>query len=164
MKTIKQIADQLGIDKQRVYRFIKKNRISEAHQTASNDTGVKHYDEAAETLIIQYFSKKNRISEVHPEAHQSVSNDTDNDTLIDMLKAELDIKNKQLETKDGQIKDLNNRLAETTQALLVAQQTTHQEQLLHGGTMQKQLSDGGADPENEPLKIGFWERIFGRKK
>ena len=156
MKTIKQIADQLGIDKQRVYRFIKKNRISEAHQTASNDTGVKHYDEAAETLIIQYFSKNHRISEVHHEAHQSASSDTINDTLVDMLKAELSIKNEQ-------IKDLNNRLAETTQALLSAQQTIHQEQLLHGHTKLIGGEEASATDDTSP-KISLWERVFGRRK
>ena len=31
-KSMKQIADSLGIDKQRVYRYIKKNHINEALQ------------------------------------------------------------------------------------------------------------------------------------
>ena len=42
-KTIRQIADELGIDKQKVYRYIRKNHINEAHQTASSDTAVKQY-------------------------------------------------------------------------------------------------------------------------
>ena len=37
-KTIKQIADELGVSKQRVYRFIKQNCINEAHQNRINDT------------------------------------------------------------------------------------------------------------------------------
>lgn len=32
MKTIKQISDELGVDKQKVYRYIKKNHIKEVHQ------------------------------------------------------------------------------------------------------------------------------------
>ena len=31
-KTMKQIADEIGIDKQRVYRYIKKNHVNVAHQ------------------------------------------------------------------------------------------------------------------------------------
>lgn len=31
-KTIKQIADELRVSKQQVYRYIKRNHISEAHQ------------------------------------------------------------------------------------------------------------------------------------
>ena len=49
-KTIKQMADALGVDKQRVYRYIKKNCISEAHQK----NGVMYYDEVVEKRI---FSK-----------------------------------------------------------------------------------------------------------
>ena len=49
MKTIKQIAEDLGLPKQRVYRFIKRECISEAHQ----ENGVMYYDDAAESLIKQ---------------------------------------------------------------------------------------------------------------
>ena len=53
-KTIKQMADALGVDKQRVYRYIKKNCISEAHQK----NGVMYYDEVVEKRIKQAVRKK----------------------------------------------------------------------------------------------------------
>lgn len=53
-KTIRQIADELGVSKQRVYRFIKQNCINEAHQR----NGVMYYDDAAETRIKQGFFEK----------------------------------------------------------------------------------------------------------
>lgn len=60
MKTIREIANELGVDKQKVYRFIKQNHINEAHHEAHHEalqrSGVKYYDEAAETLIKQGFS------------------------------------------------------------------------------------------------------------
>jgi predicted transcriptional regulator len=56
MKTIREIANELGVDKQKVYRFIKQNHINEAHHEALQRSGVKYYDEAAETLIKQGFS------------------------------------------------------------------------------------------------------------
>ena len=31
-KTIKQIADELGLNKQKIYRYIKSNHINEVHQ------------------------------------------------------------------------------------------------------------------------------------
>ena len=52
-KTIRQIADELGVSKQRVYRIIKQNCINEAHQR----NGVMYYDDAAETRIKQGFLK-----------------------------------------------------------------------------------------------------------
>ena len=52
-KTIKEIADELGIDKQKVYRYIKKNHINEAYHEVLQKNGVKRYDKAAEYLIKQ---------------------------------------------------------------------------------------------------------------
>jgi len=149
MKTIKQIADALEMDKQRIYRHIRKNRICEAHR----DAGVMWYDEAAEIVIKQHFLGKNRITEAHHKDHQTVSSDT----VVAMIQRELDIKNEQ-------IKELNARLAESNAALIAAQQTAHAAQALHAGTMQKQLTDGGADqaePDTPPKR--FFARIFGRK-
>jgi len=40
MKTIKQIADNLGIDKQKVYRYIKKHRINEIDQKTVHGTSM----------------------------------------------------------------------------------------------------------------------------
>lgn len=118
--TIKQLADEMGISKQPVYRFIQKNHISEAHQRS----GVKHYDETVKFLISSHFTKKTTSR----EAHQSTSVDVVNETLIEMLKNELEIKNEQ-------IKELNARLAE-------AHQMTHQSQHLHSADKVLQLSDG----------------------
>ena len=42
-KSIKQIADELKIDKQKIYRFVVKNDVIEAHQKSN----VKYYDEKA---------------------------------------------------------------------------------------------------------------------
>lgn len=101
-KTLKQIADELGVDKQRVYRFVKKNHISEAHQSAST----KLYDEAAQKLIFEAFSK----DETHHEAHQKHINDAVVDTLL-----------KQLEEKDKQIEQLLKALDQAQQLHAVAE-------------------------------------------
>jgi len=148
MKTIKQIADEIGVDKQRVYRYIRKNRISEAHHEA----GVMWYDEVDENLINAHFLENNRISEVHHEVHQTTSFDT----VIDMLKSELEIKNEQ-------IRELNARLAESNAALVAAQQSAQAAQVLHAGTMQKQLTDGADQAEPSTPQKSFFARIFGRK-
>lgn len=103
MKTIKQIADELGVDKQKVYRYIKKNHIKEVYQECISEAlqknGVKYYDEVAESLIKQGFSDNTISNEVHQEVHQKHINDTVIDTLleqIEILQKELDAKNEQL--------------------------------------------------------------------
>jgi len=163
-KTIKQIADEIGVSKQRVYRFIKKNRICEAHHDVHRDTVVMYYDEVAETLIAQHFSESNRISDVHHDALQTTSSDTVSDAVIAMLQRELEIKNEQ-------IRELNARLAESSAALVAAQQLAQTAQLLHGGTMRKQLSDAYEEPMHPGASatvmaspgMGLFARIFGRK-
>lgn len=148
MKTIKQIADEIGVDKQKVYRYIKKNHISEVHQEAHQESGVKWYDEAAETLIKQGFSNNSTSNEAHHEVHQNHINEAVNDALIEMLKKELEVKNKQ-------IQELNARLAESNAALVAAQQTAATAQALHAGTMQQQLTSESSTPK---IKKTFWSR------
>lgn len=135
MKTIREIANELGVDKQKVYRFIKQNHINEAHHEALQRSGVKYYDEAAETLIKQGFSDETASSEAHHEAHQNRINEAVFDAVIEMLQKELEIKNEQ-------IKELNERLSECSAALLAAQQTTQAAQVLHAGTIQKEIASG----------------------
>jgi len=138
MKTIKQIADELGVSKQRVYRYVRKQRISDAH----HDAGVMYYDDEAEKLIIAHFLNTDRISDAHRDVHHIASDDTIIDAVILMLKAELEVKNEQ-------IRELNERLAESNAALVAAQQTAQAAQMLHAGTMQKQITDEGAKDDDE---------------
>jgi len=152
-KTIKQIANELGVDKQRVYRYIKRNNISEAH----HQNGVMYYDDATEMAIKQNFSNIPHQDEAHQKHISEAVSDTVNDVLISLLKTELEIKNRQID-------ELNNRLAEVTTALTSAQQTITQnqqlianEQFLHAGTIQQKLTcDDTTKPRfKERLKFFF---------
>lgn len=154
-KTIKQIADELGVSKQRVYRFIKQNCINEAHQR----NGVMYYDDAAETRIKQGFLK----NELYHEAHQNRINDTVIDAVIELLREELNQKNEQ-------IQQLNERLAETTAALVTAQQTiqavqqtTQTAQALHVGTIQQQLITDEGEDNQQHTGLHRWFRRFFRE-
>lgn len=133
-KTIKQIADELQLPKQRVYRYIKSNHIKEAHQ----ENGVMYYDDVAETAIKQAFSKKSTSSEVHHETHQNHINDT----VIDVLK-------NQLEVKDRQIEQLQRTVDQLTAALTAAQ-------ALNAADKQQLL-------QLENKRPSFWSR-FGKKE
>lgn len=69
MKTIKQVADELGIRKQRLYRYIKKHCISDVH----HDAGVMYITDALENNIKSVFSK----SEAHRDVEVERITDTD---------------------------------------------------------------------------------------
>ena len=162
-KTIKEIAAELGVEKQKVYRYIKQHRISEVHHEALHEahqrSGMKYYDEAAETLIKQGFSSQTASSEAHHEVLQNCINEAVNEAVIDMLRQELEIKNEQ-------IRELNARLAEVSSALVTAQQTAQAAQALHAGTIRQQLisGDAGEEPEKPPTeeRRGWLHRLFSR--
>lgn len=99
-KTIKEIADALGVDKQRVYRYVKKHHITEAY----HDAQAMYFDEVAQNAIKKAFSE----NEAHHEKHQDRVNDAVYDALL-----------KQLDAKDEQIRALQEALlgAQRLQAL-----------------------------------------------
>lgn len=104
MKTIKQIADELGVSKQKVYRFIVRNHITASGEVKQS----KLYDDVAERLIKQGFLKKEPHQKSYHEAHQNCITDAVSDAVIELLRNELEQKNEQLREKDRQImeKDL----------------------------------------------------------
>ena len=114
MKTVKQLADELNITKQKLYRYIKKNHINDVH----HDAGVMYIDDALESTIKSAFQE----NDVHHDVHQNHINDAVFDALL-----------KQLEQKDKQINELNERLSETNKLL-------DQEQQLNGYN-QKRLEE-----------------------
>ena len=165
MKTIKQIADEIGVDKQRAYRFIRKHHIIEAHQKH----GVMYYGEAAEKQIKQYFIESGRIIEPHHESHQTKSLDMVLGEIISTLKLELEIKNTLIAEQQKTIGELTAALENTTASLKAVQGSLQAEQALHAGTMQKQITEDDdltfVIPEINirPSKIrDFFRRTFRR--
>lgn len=106
-KTLKEIADELNISKQKVYRYVKDNHIIEAVQNGQ----VKQYDEAVQEQIKQHFSKNEPHQKPHREAHQNRINDAVYEALI-----------KQLEIKDAQIEKLQTLLDQEQQLNALNQQ------------------------------------------
>lgn len=149
-KTIKQIADEIGLDKQKVYRFIKKNHINEAHQKK----GVMYYDEAVESLIKSHFSKITTSN----EAHQTTSNDA----VIDVLMKQSEILKNELEIKNKQIDELNKRLEENQRLLDQQQQlqaiAENKIKLLE----QKETPPEPVNSSSIESKKGLFARLFGR--
>ena len=131
------MADELGIDKQKVYRYIKKNHINEAHQK----NGVMYYDETVQNSINREFSES--------EPHQlSASNEAVIDVLLkqsDMLKKELECKNEQIEQLTAALTAAQETQQQLTTALTAAQ-------ALHAGTIQQQLI------EEQPIKKHWWQK------
>lgn len=129
MKTIKQIADELGVNKQKVYRFIVKNHITASSEVKQS----KLYDEAAERLIKSHFDRITTSCERSSEPHQK----SGNEMLLEQLIKELEVKNEQLSEKDRQIREKDRQIAEMQAQLSKNQKLIDQEQQLRMVTERK---------------------------
>ena len=160
MKTIRQIADEIGVSKQAVYKRYKGKLHTVCAPYAHTEHGVLYLSEQAETLIKQDFLKDDRSNGAHTERSiGAVPEQSQEAGVVAVLQATIDMLQGQLAVKDRQIEELNARLAEVSSALLAAQQTAATAQALHAGTIKQQLSDGsGADQEER--KQSWISRLF----
>ena len=160
MKTIRQIADKIGVSKQAVYKRYKGKLHTVCAPYAHTEQGVLYLSEQAETLIKQDFLKDDRSNGAHTERSiGAVPEQSQEAGVVAVLQATIDMLQGQLAVKDRQIEELNARLAEVSSALLAAQQTAATAQALHAGTIKQQLSDGsGADQEER--KQSWISRLF----
>lgn len=151
-KTIKQIADELGVSKTAVYKKIDNLGLRSSLRKIANQFTV---DKTQEKLIKQAFSENQSQTK---NANQVCDNDNQTQTslrLISMLQKELDIKNKQIEDLTATVKSLSQSINADRHGELA-------DKLIEG-----KLIDGGADPQAEtpPLKekAGFFNKIFKKK-
>lgn len=101
MKTIKQVSDEIGISKQKLYRYIKKNHINEVHQSES----VMYIDDVLENKLKSHFNKETVSSEAHHDVHQSTSNEASDVDMIQFLKAQLEEKDRQIQSLQESLKN-----------------------------------------------------------
>ena len=156
MKTIRQIADEIGVSKTAVSKQIANLGLRSGLRKNGNQFAI---DEHQEALIKQAFSEK---SQTEIENQTQTKTQTENHEVSDLvcvLQATIDTLQGQLEVKDRQIEKL-------TEALVAAQQTAAAAQALHAGTIQQQLLTGeaGADQQGQEAeqKRGWFSKLFGK--
>ena len=149
MKTIRQIADEIGVSKTAVNKQIANLGLRSGLRKNGNQFAI---DEHQEALIKQTFSEK---SQTEIENQTQTENHEVSD-LVCVLQATIDTLQGQLEVKDRQIEKL-------TEALVAAQQTAAAAQALHAGTIQQQLITGeaGVDQQDPEQKKSWFSKIFG---
>lgn len=159
-KTIKQIAEEIGVSRQAVYKKIKTEPLSTSLQglTALVDSRLT-VSVDGEKLIKQAFLQEKPSTSVNQAVNQVDSlvdslstklTEVDGQknsiisvlqTTIDTLQGQLEVKDHQLATKDKQIEQQAQIIDRLTDALKAAQQTAAAAQALHAGTIQQQLED-----------------------
>lgn len=179
MKTIRQIADEIGVSKQAVFKKIKREPLSTSLQglTATVD-GRLMVEVDGEKLIKQAFSEiapsttDNQLTgavdglvdgaSTKPST-KNAEKTAEVDGVISVLQATIDTLQGQLEVKDRQIEQQAQTITRLTDALAAAQQTAAAAQALHAGTIQQQLITGeaGTDQQEPEQKKSWFSKIFG---
>jgi predicted DNA-binding protein YlxM (UPF0122 family) len=145
VKTIKQIADELGVSKQAVFYRIKKPPLSNALQSLTTKIdGVLMVELDGEVLIKRIFSEKTVKAFVVKEP--SKENSVFDGEIVQLLKDNIALLQEQLKVKDEQ--------------LAAAQEALKAEQLLHANT-KKMLMLPSPVEQQEPR--GLFARLFKRR-
>ena len=126
-KTIKQLADELGVSKTAVRNYMTEE-FREKH-TEKDCKGVILVSADGCKLIAESFGKTENNRKENSETELC----TIPRSVLTMLEEQLQAKDEQLAAKDAQIADLTATVRAQSESL-------HAEQALHAGTMQKQLA------------------------
>lgn len=144
MKSIKQLADEIGVSKTAVRKKIENLGLRSSLRKTGNQFAISKPQEA---LILKAFMKDSQTK----IGNQSETENIEVSDLLCTLQNTISMLQEQLNAKDQQIQMLNERLADVTSALAVAQQTAAAAQALHAGTIQQQI-----EYKDKKEKSGIW--------
>ena len=149
MKTIKQVADILGVSRQAIYR-----RLSDlpSEMLSTTDKGVQLISAEGEELLKVDLSAK--LSNEQSANSQNSPLDNAADTLLFILKDELSAKNKLIDEQQQIIKELNETIKIQAQSINTAHQNELAETVIDG---QKLISSPKAE------KASLWGYLFRKK-
>lgn len=157
MKTIKELADELGVSKTAVMKKIDNLGLREKLAKNGNRLAIR---EPEEKLIIEAFSKKeSTTANQKPPTKSTTANQKvgDSEELISSLLEQLKAKDLQLAKKDEQIGALQNQMIQTTAALLAAQESVKAAQALHAIDRKEDVLAIEGDQEEKDLNRKWWQ-------
>lgn len=164
MKTIRQIADEIGVSKTAVNKQIANLGLRSGLRKNGNQFAI---DEHQEALIKQAFSEKSQTEIENQSQTKTQTENHEVGDLVCVLQATIDTLQGQLEVKDRQIEQQAQTITRLTDALAAAQQTAVAAQAFHAGTIQQQLVAGeGEELQQERETVprrSWWKRLFEGK-
>ena len=164
MKTIRQIADEIGVSKTAVNKQIANLGLRSGLRKNGNQFAI---DEHQEALIKQAFSEKSQTEIENQSQTKTQTENHEVGDLVCVLQATIDTLQGQLEVKDRQIEQQAQTITRLTDALAAAQQTAVAAQALHAGTIKQQLVAGeGEELQQERETVprrSWWKRLFEGK-
>ena len=167
-KTVSEIAREIGISRQALYKRIKAEPLSSDLQPfTSRVDGILYISSDGEDLIISMCSSSsrvqgrvNRADNVDSKLDSQPDNQVDNvqESLISQMSAEIDFLKKQIDVKDKQLGDKDKQIEQLSESLRASQ-------MLQAGLVQQvqYLSSPDKQTEPEPEAKPRWN-IFKRWK
>jgi len=158
MKTIAEIAVEIGVSKQAIHKKINRQPLSiSLRQFTSTNGNTLMIDDDGIALIKEVFDKKNRQPNVNrTSTKSSTKNISFDDELIGILKENISVLQKELEIKNKQIEDLTAAVKNLSESINVANKNELAETIIDGN---KKMIE-----ERKPKKRGNIFKIFSRKE
>jgi len=166
-KTIKELADELGVSKQAIRKHLDKLPDT---LSVTKEKGIVYLNTDVETFV------KSRITKVTSKVTDNVSGNLTDDFMsrILFLEKQMEIKDKQLETKDNQLEIVYRLLDQQQQLTLQANKKIEQLELSLTEEVEeeeivptkKEVSDISSDKVDvrEETPLTFFQRLFGKRK
>ena len=145
MSTIKELAETCGVSEQAIRKWCARNQVAK-------DVAQRYIiDKATETAILRHYGKDEGNQVAQPTETSCESNETMKE-IIEMLR-------KELEAKDKQIESLQHSLDRTTAALVSAQESIKAAQLLQANSEQKlKMIEKPAEEAERQGRKHWWQR------
>lgn len=145
MSTIKELAETCGVSEQAIRKWCARNQVAK-------DVAQRYIiDKNTETAILQHYGKDTRNQVAQPTETSCETSETMKE-IIEMLR-------KELEAKDKQIESLQHSLDRTTAALVSAQESIKAAQLLQANSEQKlKMIEKPAEEAERQGRKHWWQR------
>lgn len=145
MSTIKELAETCGVSEQAIRKWCARNQVAK-------DVAQRYIiDKTTETAILQHYGKDMRNQVAQPTETSCETSETMKE-IIEMLR-------KELEAKDKQIESLQHSLDRTTAALVSAQESIKAAQLLQANSEQKlKMIEKPAEEAERQGRKHWWQR------
>ena len=152
MKTVRQIADELGVSKTAVSKQIANLGLRSSLRKNGNQFAI---DEQA-------FLEKTKTENANQSQTKTQTENHEVGDLVCVLQATIDTLQGQLEVKDRQLEQQAQTITRLTDALAAAQQTAAAAQALHAGTIQQRFisKEAEMDLERHEKKRRWFNRWF----
>lgn len=119
-KSIKEIAEEIGVSKQAIQKRIAREPLCTSILTYIHTKGgTKYIEDIGEQLIKQAFSKKYEIQGIEDKSTTNIDRISTMSMLVDTLHKQLDVKDIQLTTKDIQLAEKDRQIEELTKAIRI---------------------------------------------